>query len=353
MELEVWPSLLRCVDEAGVPQVILNGRVSRSSFERYKKIRWWLPEFDRIDLVATQDEVGAERMALLGVPPERLHVTGNLKHDLIGSDSLGDAEALGRSVGLADRTPVFVAGSTHDGEDAAVVRAWLAAGGPEVAHLVLVPRHLTRLKDIGRLLGKLDTPFVLRSEAKPDRASDRVLLVDTMGELENFFELADLVFLGGSLTPVGGHNVLEPAASACPVIVGPHIETCRREAEILAAAGGLEVLSDENAFVAAVARLLSDASERERMGRAARQALLGLQGATEANLHLLRSQGLLRGSALDRSGECSTLSRPSSAPMVDPEGHNTTYMRVGSSAGLSNGSPAGLSLSPRSGVHLP
>ena len=220
-----------------------------------------------------------------------------------------------------------------------VPRMLTVAGGLVPILIVVVAAILPRLVS-------------LRSDVHPVW-DDRVLLVDTMGELENFFELADLVFLGGSLTPVGGHNVLEPAASACPVIVGPHIETCRREAEILAAAGGLEVLSDENAFVAAVARLLSDASERERMGRAARQALLGLQGATEANLHLLRSQGLLRGSALDRSGECSTLSRPSSAPMVDPEGHNTTYMRVGSSAGLSNGSPAGLSLSPRSGVHLP
>ena len=310
MELEAWPSLLRCVDAAGVPQVILNGRVSHLSFEKYKKIGWWLPEFDRLDLVATQDEVGAERMAELGVPGAHLHVTGNMKHDLIRSNAHGTAESLGQSVGLADGTPVFVAGSTHDGEDGAVVRAWLEAGGGDVAHLVLVPRHLTRLKDIGRLLGKLHVPFVLRSEATPDRTAEQVLLVDTMGELEKLFELADLVFLGGSLAPVGGHNVLEPAAAGCPVIVGPHIETCRREAELLAAAGGLEVLSDEATFAAAVARLLADASERQKMGHAARQALLGLQGATEANLDLLRSKGLLRGSALDHGGECSTLSRP-------------------------------------------
>ena len=116
------------------------------------------------------------------------------------------------------------------------------------------------------------------------RHADRVLLVDTMGELEAFFSLADVVFLGGSLTPVGGHNVLEPAAAGCPVLVGPHLETCRREAEILAAGGGLEVVPDEAALSAILSRLLASPADRERMGSAARESVLGLSGAAEAKI---------------------------------------------------------------------
>ncbi len=307
LELEVWPAFLRCIDEAGVPQVIVNGRVSESSFRGYRRLSWWLPEFDRIDLVAAQDETYADRIARLGVPRDRIHVTGNLKHDLVGAVDREAARALGEGLGLDDGRPVLVAGSTHDGEDGPAVRAWLAAGGGEAAHLVLVPRHLDRLKDIGRLLRKLGVSWVARSECPPGRDPGTVLVVDTMGELETFFALADVVFLGGSLTPVGGHNVLEPAAAGRPVLVGPYLETCRREADILAAAGGLEVVADEAALGDAFARLLGDAGLRERMGAAARRALAGLQGATDADLRLLSAHGLLPGSPLERPDESATL----------------------------------------------
>ncbi len=303
MELEVWPAFLRCIDRRGTPQVIVNGRLSASSFKGYRRLSWWLPEFDRIDLVAAQDETYAQRIASLGVPPERIHVTGNQKHDLLetgqpvpptaGTMGATPSPSFGRELGLVDGLPVFVAGSTHEGEDEPALEAWLASGGGEAAHMVLVPRHLDRLKDITRILKRHQQDFVLRSMATPDRPSVCVLLVDTMGELESFFDLADVVFLGGSLTPVGGHNVLEPAVAGCPVLVGPYLETCRREADLLAAGGGLAVVQTTGELAEALSRLLGNPVARKAMGVAAKQAAHGLQGATQANLSLLRQHGFL------------------------------------------------------------
>ena len=306
LELEVWPSFMRAADEAGVPQVILNGRVSASSFKGYRRLGWWLPEFDRIDLVAAQDETYAGRIEALGVPRERIHVTGNLKHELVGAPDPTQAEALGRAVGVAPDRPVWVAGSTHDGEDEPVVRAWLEAGGPQACQLVLVPRHVDRVKDIRRMLRRLEVPHVLRSEARPDRDPGELLLVDTMGELEALFALADVVFLGGSLVPVGGHNVLEPAAAGRPVLVGPYLETCVREADILEQAGGLRVVADAGALADELRRLLGDPVARDAMGAAAREAVRGLRGAAAADLDLLTRVGYLD-APLERGDESATL----------------------------------------------
>ncbi|GJM20365.1 MAG: 3-deoxy-D-manno-octulosonic acid transferase [Planctomycetota bacterium] len=296
MELEVWPALMRALDEAQVPQVILNGRVSEGSFRTYRRMAWWLPEWDRLDLVATQNEVYRDRLLALGVPADRVSVTGNLKHDLTDGPERQAVDALAAELGVNGELPVFVAGSTHEGEDLPVVRAWLAAGGGEVSRLLLVPRHLERMREIERGLRKLGVPAQRRSELHAGAASvdpGSVLLVDSMGELETLFGLADLVFLGGSLVPVGGHNVLEPAASGCPQLVGPHLESCRKDAECLAQEGALRVVADEAALGRELLALLHDPEERSRMGKAAAQALSKLRGATRQNLELMRQAGLL------------------------------------------------------------
>jgi len=299
MELEAWPAFLRVADEEGVPQAIVNGRVTESSFRGYLRWRWWLPEFDRLDLVAAQDATHAGRIAQLGVPPERVHVTGNLKHDLLGEAPAAAAAALAAELGLDDGRPVFVAGSTHTGEDEAALAAWRAAGGAPAAHFVLVPRHLQRVREIQRVLRREGAECALRSQGGRARPAGSVLLVDTMGELEAFFVLAAVVFLGGSLAPVGGHNVLEPAAAGKPVLVGPHLETCRAEAERLRAAGGLRVVADASELGAALSGLLADPAARAAMGEAARAAVAGLRGAARADVDLLQQRGFLSRPALE------------------------------------------------------
>ena len=300
VELEVWPTLMRLADRAGIPQAIVNGRVSEASFRVYRRLRWWLPEFDRLALVAAQTDEYARRIVALGVPPERVQVCGNLKHDLAGRAPEAAIAALGRSLGLPGERPVLLAGSTHDGEDEPVVLAWRSAGGFALSDLVIVPRHLQRVPEIGRLLRRLDVPWVSRSSLDGPRPPDHVLVVDSMGELEALFGLADVVFLGGSLVPVGGHNVLEPAAAGCPVLVGPHLDSCRAEADILLQAGGLEVVPDGRALGARLATLLSDEQARRSMGSAALRAQQGLTGSTAVMLDRLVSSGLLDGSALER-----------------------------------------------------
>jgi 3-deoxy-D-manno-octulosonic-acid transferase len=302
LELEVWPALLRVADELGVPQVIVNGRVTEQSWRSYRRWRWWLPEFDRLALVAAQDETYRERIAALGVPADRLHVTGNLKHELDAEGDPDSARELARRAGLDDGRPVFVAGSTHAGEDEAVVRAWRSARGESGAHLVLVPRHLERVREIVRLLKRLGERSVLRSQGGTARSPDTVLLVDSMGELELFFGLASVVFLGGSLVPVGGHNVLEPAAAGRAVLVGPHLESCRAEADLLREAGGLEVVEDEAALTRRLGALLADAGLATAMGERARAAVARLRGAAQADVRLLAEAGLLAPPALARSG---------------------------------------------------
>jgi 3-deoxy-D-manno-octulosonic-acid transferase len=298
MELEVWPALLRIADEHGIPQAIVNGRVTEQSWRGYRRWRWWLPEFDRLSLVAAQDETYRQRIAALGVPAERVFVTGNLKHELLGDPAPGACAELARRAGLDDGRPVFVAGSTHDGEDEPVLSAWSRVGGGEACHLVLVPRHLERLRDIMRLLKRLGVPWRLHSEGGAGRERSSVLLVDTMGELEAFFGLASVVFLGGSLVPVGGHNVLEPAAAGRPLLVGPYLESCRTEADLLRAAGGLEVVADTDELAERLADLLADAERRDEMGRKARSAVASLSGAADADVRLLREHGLLGAPAL-------------------------------------------------------
>jgi len=278
VELELWPSLSRQADKAGVPQAIVNGRVTESSYRTYRRFRWWLPEFDRLSLVAAQTDEYAGRIANLGVPGERVHVTGSLKHD-----------------------------RPHDGEDLAVIDAWLAAGGAGASRLIIVPRHLDRVKEIGRLLRRKEVSWVLRSECTVPRDPSTVLLVDSMGELEGLFALADVVFLGGSLVPVGGHNVLEPAAARRPVLTGPWLETCRLEADVLEAAGGLEIVEDASDLGRALARLLSDEELREKRGMAAWEASQELAGATQRTLQLLDELDLPGGRLLDPKPQSDTV----------------------------------------------
>ena len=294
LELEVWPALVRAADEAGIGPAIVNGRMTEKSWRNYRRWSWWLPEFDRLCLVAAQDETYGRRIADLGVPESRIRVTGNLKHELGEPPAREAVAALAARTGLGDGHPVFVAGSTHAGEDELAAAAWQAAGGGAACHFVLVPRHRERVPDVLRTLKRMGLECALHSKAEPGRGRASVLVVDTLGELEAFFALASVVFLGGSLVPVGGHNVLEPAAASAAVLVGPHLESCRAEAERLRAAGGLEIVPDGAALSARLAALLADGEGRAAMGRKARAAVSGLRGAAAADVALLAEAGLLR-----------------------------------------------------------
>ncbi len=293
IELEVWPNFLRAANRSGVPIAVANGRITERSFPRYLRFRKLMPQFQRISLFCVQDEVYAARFEELSNDRDRILVTGNVKADSLPSGRLAIDPELARHLGGADGQPVLVAGSTHDPEERLVVEAWRAKA-PD-ARLVLVPRHPERVPAICRELAELGAPAqrltVLRAGAEtPDPR--RPVIVDTIGELEQVYALADLVFVGGSLIPHGGHNMLEPAAQERPVLYGPHVGNFLHEAALLEGAGAALRLADPADLAEALADLFADEAARDRMARAGLEAVRGVQGATARTVRALQDRCL-------------------------------------------------------------
>lgn len=294
MELEAWPCFLRSANRRGAPVAVVSGRITPESFRRYRMFGQ-IPEFERISLFAAQDQAYAARFAALAGAPDRVVVTGNVKADgLKASDKDDPALAsLRRAAGEPDF--VIVAGSTHDPEEVHFVRAALAASEGR-AKLIVVPRHPDRSGGVAQAVSELlpDASGVdrLSQLRETDRAGSRssVLLVDTIGELERLYGLADIVFIGGSLIPHGGQNMMEPAAQGCPVVYGPHVQNFLNETAMLEEAGAALRVEDPEGLQSALAELIGDREMRLRMGEAGRKAVIAERGATKATLNALQER---------------------------------------------------------------
>jgi len=288
METELWPNFLRALERRGVPAMIANGRISDRSFRRYRRVRFLTSRMLRdVAVFAMQSEEDARRIIALGARAERVVVTGNLKTDLAPAEGGGEA-VWQRLLGLGDDDLVWVAGSTHRGEDAAVLdaHARLRRRFPGLA-LLLAPRHPERVPEVERLAAERGIRTVRRSELPKARERDTIIILDTVGELARIYRVATIVFVGGSLVPTGGHNMLEPALLRKPVLFGPHTTNFRDSAALLLDAGGAVLVEDANRLEEAVARLLADADVRARMGESALQAVVGRQGAVKQTVDLV------------------------------------------------------------------
>lgn len=293
MELEVWPNFLRRANRSGVPVAIVNGRITEESFANYKRLfSLTLPQFNRVSLIAAQNERYALRFAELAGSGDRIVVAGNVKADGLSTGMRSQDGDLNRLAGGVVGQPVLVAGSTHEPEERMVLSAF-GSGAPG-ARVILVPRHPERagalaasLSDEGSVPQRLTD---LRAGQLPDPS--RPLIVDTIGELEGVYGLADLVFVGGSLVPHGGHNMLEPAAQGRPVLYGPHLANFEQEATLLEDAGGACRVADVAGLGEAVRMLLADPEKRSRMAAAGVRAVEAQKGATKRTLELLRSRCL-------------------------------------------------------------
>jgi len=288
METELWPNLLRGLAARGVPSMIANGRISDRSFRRYRLVRFFTARMlAHVRVLAMQSEEDARRIIALGARPERVVVTGNIKNDLIPPE--GGGEALWqRLLGLDDGEPVWVAGSTHRGEEAIVLDVYLRlrARVPTLT-LVLAPRHPERVAEVERLVRERRLQPVRRSGLPKSQARGAVIIVDTVGELAQIYRVASVVFVGGSLAPTGGHNMLEPALLRKPVLFGPHTTNFRESAELLLEAGGALVVRDGAELEAHMAALLVDAERCRLMGEAAFKAVAGRRGAIKHTLELV------------------------------------------------------------------
>lgn len=294
IELEIWPNFLRNCNRAGIPVAVVNGRITEKSFGQYRVFRRILPQFNRISLFCVQLEEYAQRFRELGGPEERVIVTGNMKADGLGTAALDEAalEEIAQHLGGRSGQKVIVAGSTHAPEEALICEAW-RRGVPD-ARLVLVPRHPPRVPDLQRELAGQDVQVQLLSKLRAGERADpsRPAVVDSIGELDSIYRLADVVFVGGSLIPHGGQNMLEPAARGRPVIHGPNVQNFRQEAALLERAGASLTVPDAAELAIALADLVGSPERCLRMGEAGRQAVLEQRGATALTMQALEAQCL-------------------------------------------------------------
>ncbi|MEZ6194375.1 MAG: glycosyltransferase N-terminal domain-containing protein [Planctomycetota bacterium] len=290
VELDLWPNQLRRARREGVPVVVVNGKLSERSARGFRRLRrLGLDPFDAIVRFLLQTERYRRRWLDVGLSAERLSVIGSLKVDnLPAAVPEGRGALLRRELGLEGR-PVWLAGSTHEGEEAAVLRVHrnLRERHPELV-LVIAPRHLERLPRVEELCAREGLPGRRRS-ATTGGGGEPVVLLDTMGELAGLFAGVDLVFLGGSLVPVGGHNVYEPAAAGRPQVVGPHVGTVAEAVADLAEVGALVEAADEGALERALEAWLLDPEAARAAGNAGREALDRARGATERTIEALRA----------------------------------------------------------------
>jgi 3-deoxy-D-manno-octulosonic-acid transferase len=288
LETELWPNFLRALAARGVPAMIANGRISDRSFRRYRLVRPFVARMlGGVSVFAMQSSEDARRIIELGAPPARVIVTGNLKADF-RVDRAGDAGDWQEWLGKGRGCPLWIAGSTHRGEDELVLEAFARARArfADLA-LLLAPRHPERAEEVERLVRSRGLSVTRRSALVRGADVGSVILLDTVGELAGLYRWADVVFVGGSLVPSGGHNMLEPAQRRKPVLFGPHTENFREGAEMLLRAGGAGVVRDADDLAREVERLLDEPERARRMGEAAFAAVTERQGALDETLALV------------------------------------------------------------------
>jgi 3-deoxy-D-manno-octulosonic-acid transferase len=288
-ETELWPNLYRECGRRRVPLVLASARLSERSVGRYRRLgRLFRDTLSQAAVVAAQGPTDAERFRALGADPASTHVTGNIKFDFELPPDIAARGARVRSY-FAPERPMWVAGSTHGGEEQAVLEAHLRVreAFPD-ALLVLAPRHPTRFNEAAQTLAQAGVSFVRRSdEAAAAGAPHPVLLLDSLGELLDFYAAADVAFVGGSLVPVGGHNLLEPAALGLPILTGPNTFNSQEIARLLIARGAAEVVHNSAELGQRVSALLADPATRERMAAAGRASVDGNRGALAKLLALI------------------------------------------------------------------
>lgn len=285
LETELWPGLLRAARKRFVPSLVVNGRISARSFGRYRLAGGLLePVLRDVTAFAMQAEVDRDRILALGADPSKVETFGNLKYDALALPAAAPPDALAALRGK----PVWVAGSTHEGEEGAVADAFvtLRASIPGL-RLVVAPRHLQRADPAETALTARGLKVVRRSRLAGPVPDDAVVLLDTSGELVGTYGLATAVFVGGSLVPKGGHNPLEPLAHGKPVAFGPFTHNFRDVTEVVLGSGGARRVADPAALAEAMRPWLAEPDDAARAGSEARARILSRHGAVERAMTLL------------------------------------------------------------------
>lgn len=289
METEIWPNLYAEAQRAGVPILLINARLTDRSAQGYRRARELIADaLASVSWISAQSARDAERLVACGARPDRVEVVGNLKFDVSVPPTLPAEGRVLRSAWGEER-PVLVAGSTHAGDEAVLLPAFLAARD-QLADplLILVPRHPERFGEAAKRAREAGLRVALFSESEHCPAGTDCFVIDAMGELLRYYACCDVAFVGGTFAPVGGHNPLEPAALGKPVLFGPHTENINEIAERLVAKGGALRLESAEELSQALLRWFSNDALRAEAGEAARSLVENGRGALQRNLKAIR-----------------------------------------------------------------
>jgi 3-deoxy-D-manno-octulosonic-acid transferase len=289
METEIWPNLYRACDKRNIPLVLVSARISPRSVGKYRR---WLPLFRETlsfgIVIAAQSEADAERFRSLGASPQRTSVTGNIKFDIELPEDLQDKGSELRSQQFGVR-PVWIAASTHDGEEDQLLdaHARLRKSLPD-ALLILVPRHPDRFSSVAANLSRRGIKYVTRTQGVLCTPDTEVFLGDTMGEVPLFYAASDIAFVGGTLVPVGGHNLLEPAALGLPIVTGPHLFNTEDIAEMFSSVGASLLVRNEIELARTLLELFENRENAQAIGKRGREIVRQNRGALDRFLLLLQ-----------------------------------------------------------------
>lgn len=301
IELEIWPNFFITATKCNIPIIVVNGRISDKSVRFYRKLSFFSKDFRNslIDnkVYCARTESDASRFKQLDVSPENINVTGTMKYDNI--DTIGNDEQkayLQNLFGINNDDLVIVGGSTRDGEEEILINVFSVLQ-KEVCNLrlIIVPRHIDRTNNIIALIKKSGSHAVRKtdlktkeSESLKDNTANTIIVIDTIGELIDIYALADCVFVGGSLSPYGGQNVMEPAGLAKPVVFGPHMFNFEEEAKLLLKNDAAKSVNNESELLDAIRSLLTNPMLAGDMGTRAQNVVVNNKGATGRNLEILK-----------------------------------------------------------------
>ena len=297
VETEIWPNFITAAFKEEIPVILVNGRISPGSFKKYRKVRFFLKKvLEKINLFLMQTSKDKAKIISLGAPPDRVKVTGNMKFDQakLRGPSEECIARLRDSFLLAENEELFVAGSTHPGEEEIILEAYKTLRSHHRnLRLLLAPRHPERAPQIEKLVTKHGfVPFRVSQLPSPRLSALNsqlsILILDTIGQLRSIYGLADLVFVGGSLVPRGGHNPIEPACLGKPILFGPWLFNFQAIADAFLEKGAAILVKDKEDLEAQSLRLLGDPSKRKELGAKAKEVVELSLGATKRNVDFVK-----------------------------------------------------------------
>ena len=298
VETDFWPNFIHTINRKGTPAILVNGRISQKSFARYQRFRFiFLPMFKIFKFISMQTESDAKKMIALGVNADRVKALGNLKYDAVLPDMVGwDQEQRPTSFyrqqfGISPEKVVWIAGSTHPGEEVAILTAYkrLSLLFPDL-FFVVAPRDVERGREVKEIADKLGLTVRLRTAPLQDEEfpGAPLLILDTMGELSRMYSFCNIAFIGGSLVPDGGHNPLEPAAFAKPILFGPYMDDFTEIASDLLEKDAAIVCHDEDEIFEVMKKLLVNHSIQKQMGEDAQALVIQHRGVTKRHIEIIQ-----------------------------------------------------------------